>query len=280
MIRRAVRSTVDLLGRPVDQLLAPSGGTGVVTLIYHRVGRRSPSPVDLDTGVFERQLDHLAASARVVSLDEAIDRLASPATGGGSGNGTAGTAVVLTFDDGTADWPDVVMQALAERGLPATFYVSTDFVERQRPFPDDGAPVSWAGLADMVTTGLATIGSHTHTHRVMHDLSERQARDEVDRSIDLIEDRLGVTPRHFAYPKAVAPSPAAEIVVRRRFASATLAGNRTASRGADVHRLGRHALTVADDEESFARKVAGGMVLEGWLREQRDAWQVRRPAHS
>ena len=271
---------VEGLGRPVDRVGERLSYPLVVSLIYHRVGRRSPSPVDLDTEVFERQLDVLAGSGRVVSLDDAIDRLAGRVTGDVSGDSAADPAVVLTFDDGTADWPDVVMPALVARGLPATFYVSTDFVERQRPFPDDGAPVSWAGLADMVTTGLATIGSHTHTHRVMHDLSERQARDEVDRSIDLIEDRLGVTPRHFAYPKAVAPSPAAEIVVRRRFASATLAGNRTASRGADVHRLGRHALTVADDEESFARKIAGGMVLEGWLREQRDAWQVRRPAHS
>ncbi len=59
------------------------------------------------------------------------------------------------------------MPALVERGLPATFYVATDFVEGQRSFPDDGRPVSWAGLADMVSTGLATIGSHTHTHRVM-----------------------------------------------------------------------------------------------------------------
>ncbi len=163
-----------------------------------------------------------------------------------------------------------------ERGLPATFYVATDFVERQRPFPDDGAPVSWAGLADMLATGLVTIGSHTHTHRVMAGLSSAQAHDEVDRSVELIEDRLGVTPRHFAYPKAVAPTPAAEVVVRRRFASATLAGNRSASVGDDVHRIGRHALTVGDDASTFRRKIDGGMLLEGWLRERRDAWQVSR----
>lgn len=252
----------------------------MVTLIYHRAGGRSPSPVDLDRATFERQLDLLAGSGRVASLDDAVASLDDAADRLAGSDAAGAPSVVLTFDDGTADWPDVVMPALVERDLPATFYVATDFVERRRPFPDDGSPVSWAGLADMVSTGLATIGSHTHTHRVMHDLGTREAQDEVDRSIALIEDRLGLTPSHFAYPKAVAPSPAAEVVVRRRFATATLAGNRAATRGTDLHRLGRHALTVADDEASFLRKGVGGMVLEGWLRERRDAWQVRRPAHS
>ncbi len=65
-------------------------------------------------------------------------------------------------------------------------------------------------------------------------------------------------------------------MVRRRFASATLAGNRAAVPGDDRYRIGRHALTVADDDTSFQRKIDGGMVLEGWLRERRDAWQVSR----
>ena len=98
----------------------------------------------------------------MIDLDSASELLTSPA------DGVAGPPkVVLTFDDGTADWPDVVLPALVERDLPATFYVSTDFVERGAPFPDDGRPVSWSGLAEMAATGLATIGSHTHTHRVL-----------------------------------------------------------------------------------------------------------------
>ena len=177
---------------------------------------------------------------------------------------------MLTFDDGTADWPDVVLPALVERSLPATFYVSTDFVERGAPFPDDGRPVSWAGLAEHGGDGLATIGSHTHTHRVLAGASAAEAADEVARSVGLIEDRLARPCRHFAYPKAIAPSPAAEVVVRRRFATAALAGNIPNVAGAtDLHRLGRHALTVADDDASFARKAAGGMRLEGWLRARR-----------
>lgn len=239
-----------------------------MALIYHRVGGRSASPVDLPGPLFGAQLDQVAE--RVVAVDAAMGLLAD-------GHDQAGTPrVVLTFDDGTADWPDVVLPALVERRLPGVFYVSTDFVERGRSFPDDGRPVSWSGLADMLSTGLVTIGSHTHTHRVLAGVSATEATDEVDRSIGLIEDRLGRPCRHFAYPKAVAPSAAAEVVVRRRFASAALAGNRVNRVGAtDAHRLGRHAVTSGEDVASFGRTVAGGRRVEGRLRELRDARRAR-----
>jgi len=55
-----------------------------------------------------------------------------------------------------------------------------------------------------------------------------------------------------------------------------LAGNRAnVAATTDPHRIGRHALNVGDDA-TFARKVAGGMWLEGWLRERRDATRGAR----
>ena len=241
-----------------------------MVLIYHRVGARTDSPIDLPVRDFERQLDLVAD--RVLDLSPAVSMLDGSTLDGAESTPAGAPRVVLTFDDGTADWPDVVMPVLVERHLPAVFYVSTDFVEHGRSFPDGGRPVSWGGLADMASTGLATIASHTHTHRVLAAVSAAEAADEADRSKGLIEERLGHHCRHFAYPRAVAPSAPAEVVIRRRFASAALAGNRLNMVGAtDSHRLGRHAVTVRDDDSSFARSVAGGRRLEGRLRELRDA---------
>lgn len=271
MARRAVA----LAGRPIDVVRRQRTGdpaAAVVALIYHRVGGRSQSPVDLPTAAFGAQLDEVGH--RVMALDDALTALDGSAAvdGAATTDERADPALVITFDDGTADWLDVVLPALDARRLPATFYVSTEFVEQRRPFPDGGTPISWSGLAEMVASGLATIASHTHTHRVLAGVGARQAADELDRSIGLVEERLGVACRHFAYPKAVAGSAAADAEVRRRFASAALAGNRINHAGrTDPHRLGRHGLTVGDDPHSFRRKAAGGAWLEGWLRERRDA---------
>ena len=265
LARRVVRA----IDRPVDAARRARRAPSVAVLLYHRVGGRSTSPIDLPLGTFTRQLDILADAGGVLELDTAVARLTTRAE-----DADTAQKVVLCFDDGTADWLDIVLPALVERGLPATFYVSTDFVERGSVFPDGGRPISWTGLAEMAATGLATIGSHTHTHRVLADASASDTVAEVARSVGLIEERLGRPCPHFAYPKAIAPSPAAEVVVRRRFTTAALAGNAVNVAGAtDLHRLGRHALTVADDEYSFRHKMAGGMRLEGWLRARRDGWR-------
>src|SRR5262249_32953702 len=138
--------------------------------------------------------------------------------------GGEGIRVALTFDDGTADFADQAVPILARYGVPTTLYVATDFVEAQTMFPHDGVPATWAALRDAVASGVVTVGSHTHTHALLDRIPDAEIGSELDRSIDLIGERLGVVAEHFAYPKAVPGSPAADAAVRARFASAALAG--------------------------------------------------------
>lgn len=237
---------------------------GLVVLIYHRVGARTPVSVDLPRALFADQLAALAAGWAPVDLDAAAGLLAGPAPPGPP-------PVCLTFDDGTADFVEEALPELVAHRIPATLYVATDHVEAGRPFPGDGRPVSWAGLRDALSTGLVTIGSHTHTHRLLDRVDGREASGELDRSIGLIEDRLGVACRHFAYPKALVGSPAAEQEVRRRFRTAALAGTRPNPYGrTDPHRLRRSPVQVGDGMRWFRRKAAGGMALEDDLRALRN----------
>jgi peptidoglycan/xylan/chitin deacetylase (PgdA/CDA1 family) len=236
---------------------------GVVVLCYHRVGARSGLAVDLPTALFDEQMAMLAKSGRVTTLDAALDTL-------GADHDAAGPAVdpvVVTFDDGTADFADTALPVLARHGVPALLYVATDFIETGRPFPNDGQPLSWAALADAMSTGLVTVGSHTHTHALLDRLTDRAVHDELDRSITCISEQLGVAPAHFAYPKAVAPSPIADRAVRARFRSAALAGTRPNRYGrTDPHRLARSPIQTADGMRWFTQKLSGGMALEDALR--------------
>lgn len=242
---------------------------GVVVLIYHRVGARSDLDVDLPTGQFERQLAALAASGRVQPLDAALDALGSPGI-------PEADPVVITFDDGTADFAELAVPLLARYRLPATLYVATDFVERGIDFPDDGRPLSWSALHDVMGTGLVTVGSHTHTHALLDRLPDPGLTDELRRADDLIADRLGTPPTHFAYPKAVAGSTPADAAVRARYRSAALAGTRPNRYGAtDPHRLARSPVQRSDGDRYFRAKLAGGMGLEDRAREQLNRWRYR-----
>jgi peptidoglycan/xylan/chitin deacetylase (PgdA/CDA1 family) len=232
----------------------------VVVLCYHRVGRHSTTRVDLPGWLFEEQMTRLTSGPGVVDLEGALAAVAGPPPSGCD-------AVAVTFDDGTADFVEEALPILVRHRVPATLYVATDFVERGRPFPDDGVPLSWSALADAVSTGLVTIGSHTHTHALLDRLPAGEVDDELDRSITLIGERLGVEPRHFAYPKALPGSPASDRAVRARFASAALAGTRPNPYGrTDPYRLARSPVQVDDGLNFFGRKMAGGMRVEDDLR--------------
>lgn len=230
--------------------------TGVVVLAYHRVGRRTDSPVDIDTSMFRRQLAHLAASASIVALDDALDALASSEESCRGPN-------VLTFDDGTADFVDIVLPELVEFAIPATLYVSTAFVDGRLRYPANGEPISWAGLREAVSTGLVTIGAHTHRHALLDRCSLDTARLELDICNQRIADELGALPTHFAYPKAVHAVGEIEAEVKRRYRSAAIAGTRANTpKSFDPHRLLRSPIQESDGWEGFVRKLEGGMRAE------------------
>jgi peptidoglycan/xylan/chitin deacetylase (PgdA/CDA1 family) len=265
---------VKRLSHATDRLVAPPAG--VTMLIYHRVGGSTGGAVDLDPDVFERQLHHLAEHHTVVTLDDAVAQLAAGQVDGWAASGATtadspptrnGRSVVLTFDDGTTDFTEYVVPALARHGLPATLYAATGFIDEGHDFPWGAPPTSWAALRDALTTGLITVGSHTHSHWLLDRLDACQLDDDLDRSCELIASQLGAAPTHFAYPKAIPGSPQAEIAVRRRFLTAALAGSRVNRPGhTDLHRLWRTPIQRSDSTADFAAKAAGGLRLEGELR--------------
>src|SRR5262245_11668297 len=167
VIRRTLASTVRGAALAYDFVNRPA--PGAVLLAYHRIGGQSDSSVDLDPAVFDDQLAWLGDHHIVAGLDETVDRLTDPAADG--------LHVVVTFDDGTDDFVDEALPLLCRHGIPATLYVATAFVGGRFPW---GAPsISWAGLQDALDTGLVTIGSHTHNHRVMDKADVAGAREEA-----------------------------------------------------------------------------------------------------
>lgn len=254
--RRVAAQAVKVAAAGVDVVRRPT--SGIVVLLYHRVGATTDSAVDLPVELFEQQMAEV--SHRAMSLDSALEVLAGNAP-------PTERDIVVTFDDGTADFADHALPILVQHRVPAVVYIATGFIEGQRNFPGDAAPLSWSALRDAVGTELVTLGSHTDGHTLLDRVDEHTAAAELDRSIDLIGERLQLPVTHFAYPKAQAPNAVADREVRRRFRSAALAGTVANVPGrTDPYRLSRSPIQVADGMHWFRRKAAGGMAIEDGLR--------------
>ncbi len=170
--------------------------------------------IDIPERRFEEQIEGVLAEGGAVPLDVAL-------AGGGGG-------LVLSFDDGFRDFYDVVLPRLVDAGLPALLYLATGFVDAGDP--RSGVPaseaLSWGMLAEAVSTGLVTVGAHTHGHTDLSRASAREADDEMRRSKESVEEHLSQACRHFAFPWGKA-SPEAERAARGHFATAALEAWRT-----------------------------------------------------
>lgn len=221
----------------------------MMILLYHRVGA-GRGEIGLPIGAFERQVATIAERDTPLHLDQAL--------GGASRGG-----VVVTVDDGYRDFYDHALPVLLRHKMPATLYLATGLVANGKGSVAPDA-LTWSQLAEAVATGLVTVGSHTHSHPNLSYADESLAEDEMRRSKELIEDRLGVACRHFAYPFAVG-SPAADRVARRMFETVAVGAWRiNRSSEIDRYRLGRTPVLRSDGRAFFRAKLKGMLETEGW----------------
>jgi peptidoglycan/xylan/chitin deacetylase (PgdA/CDA1 family) len=122
--------------RLLERLAA--GRPGLVVFTYHRIAEPGSDlfydPVISATPEsFRAQVDWLNRSLRVLTLSEALERIASPAP-------WREPAALVTFDDGYRDNFDIAAPILRDRGIPATFFLPTAFVDSPRlPWWDEVA---------------------------------------------------------------------------------------------------------------------------------------------
>jgi peptidoglycan/xylan/chitin deacetylase (PgdA/CDA1 family) len=111
--------------------IGPFGGFWVVNqftlsypriLMYHRFSL-TPSPGAVSEKTFEKQVRYLQKHCELVSLSSALDRTRLK-----RGPGSKPLAVI-TIDDGYSDFYDVAYPILKKLEAPATFYVTTSFVD-------------------------------------------------------------------------------------------------------------------------------------------------------
>jgi peptidoglycan/xylan/chitin deacetylase (PgdA/CDA1 family) len=118
----------------VSRLLASSGWrrNRLLILCYHGVSRYDEhdwSALYISPEMLRRRMQLVAqAGCNVLALNEAVERLR---------NGTLpDRAVVITFDDGYHDFFSVAFPIMESSGYPVTLYLTTYYVEYNRPVFD------------------------------------------------------------------------------------------------------------------------------------------------
>ncbi|MFI8192965.1 polysaccharide deacetylase family protein [Streptomyces sp. NPDC085946] len=163
--------------------------------------------------------------------------------------------VLLTFDDGFADLAGPTAEALAERGLPATAYLTTGALAPGGRCLLPPAPMMALRRAAELERHGMEVGSHTVTHAQLDTLPARDLAYELRVSKAVLEDVLGHPVRHLAYPHGYNSPRVRAMAARAGYETATAVRHALSSDRDERYRIARLIVrrghTVAD--------------VEGWL---------------
>ncbi len=220
----------------------------VPILVYHSIAAHRAGQdaiqrqLDVDTGVFRKQMNYLAQIGdKVISLDALVSAIQHNTP-------VPDHAVVLTFDDSWLTQYEFAFPILHQLGFTATFFTITSAVGK-----DEGC-MRWDQLKAMQAAGM-TIAAHTRTHPKLTTMTPAQLEAEVAGSRADLQQNMGSASDLFAYPYGEWNPQVLAAVRAAGFHSARALSGGEWNGPSSLFAL--HAVLATDDMQLFERAVKG-----------------------
>lgn len=167
-------------------------------LFFHRVANHNFTPWTITREQFAEHIRFLEDNFEIVSLSEVQERMRRQEN--------PKRVVAITFDDGYGENAEFAIPFLIERGIPCTYFVSTNFALSGKPFPHDVAlgvparPNTIAELRSFADNGIE-IGAHTRTHADIGKITNpHELFDEIIHATEDLRQAIGHPLPFFAFP--------------------------------------------------------------------------------
>lgn len=272
----------ELVKRMLRRLMArfyQSREKRVVVLCYHSIHPQKAFS-SATPELFVRHLEWLNTHCRLIPFSKALQATQN--------EGGKKPFVALTFDDGYADNYEYAFPLLQEYDVPATFFVTLGMLEREqavleriqtlrRASMEDIRPLTWGQVREMQRAGME-IGSHTRSHPNLVRLSPVESCEELRRSKEVLEDRLGEAVKLLAYPfgkpRRHFTQTTMELAAEVGYEMAAAVVFRGVNPSDPPLALPRFFIT-RDDVEMLVAKVMGAWDWLGWWQERAPLWLAR-----
>jgi peptidoglycan/xylan/chitin deacetylase (PgdA/CDA1 family) len=171
--------------------------TIIPILTYHNFTIGESNSYKINIIEFEKQMDYLAAhNYSVISLSELLAGLRT--------GQLPPKPVVITIDDGFKSTYTLAYPVLKKYNFPATLFIYTNFIEK------NSYSLTWQEIIEMTKNNIE-IGSHTLSHCNLlkykknenYEIYLARIKKEIFLSKEILEAKIGVKIKYFAYPYGV-----------------------------------------------------------------------------
>ena len=101
--------------------------------------------------------------------------------------------ILLTIDDAFSSFYLNAWPVIKNNKIPVILFVSTREVGKY-------GYMTWEQIREIESSGLVTIGNHSHSHEYLIDWGEKKIRNDLEKSIKIFNKELGYSPKLFSYP--------------------------------------------------------------------------------
>ena len=153
--------------------------------MYHRFDENKYPSTNIKIEVFNKHLEEIEKlNLKFISFEK-FEKITS--------KNIDKNYLLLTIDDAFSSFYLNAWPIIKKNKIPIILFVSTREVGKY-------GYMTWKQIIDIGSSGLVTIGNHSHSHEYLIDWNEKKIRDDLKKSIKIFNKKLGYSPKLFSYP--------------------------------------------------------------------------------
>ena len=158
---------------------------GVISRMYHRFNEKKYTSTNIQLDVFKEQI-------KIIENSE-INFIHPKNFQNSLSNDKDNRKILLTIDDGLLSFYKNAWPILKEKKIPFILFVNTREVGAYNY-------MNWEQIIELHNFDFVEIGNHSHSHEYLVDENSDVIKKDIQKSIEIFEDKLGKNSQFFSYP--------------------------------------------------------------------------------
>ena len=168
-----------------ENIKSYSDDKGILSLMYHRFDENKYPSTNIQMDIFKQHIEII----RNLNYD-----FYDPKNLEKNFNTTKiKKKILVTIDDAFSSFYEVAWPYLKKEKIPFILFVSTETVGKN-------GYMTWSQIKELEAESVAYIGNHSHTHKYLVDLKNKDFINDIETSAKIFKKKLGYNPIFFSYP--------------------------------------------------------------------------------